>query len=306
MFVTTAICHKYDVSTLSLCDSRAPTSTDNYETTMHMEEAMFDKRVVLITGSSRGIGAATARLFAKHGAAVAVNYLNNAGAAERVVADITGAGGRAIAVQADVRVSTDVAEMVRTIGQRVGLIDTLVLNANIMVPLTPFIESPWDEFAAKVVGELQAAFYCVQAIVPGMMARKRGCIIAVSSDVSQHPVLGTSAHSTAKAALDALMRSLALELGPAGIRVNTIAPGLTLTDVAARLPEQLKQTVAGMTPLGRNAGPEDIAGAIVPLARDDAGFVTGNYVFVDGGRQVGSLALQIARVPVSAPAHAEG
>jgi 3-oxoacyl-[acyl-carrier protein] reductase len=267
-----------------------------------MEEAMFDKRVVLITGSSRGIGAATARLFARQGAAIAVNYRTNAGAAERVVADISAAGGRAIAVRADVRVAADVEAMVQTVGEQLGPIDTLVLNANILVPIGPFVETRWDEFAAKVMGELQAAFYCVQAIVPGMRARKQGCIIAVSSDVAQHPVVGTSAHSTAKSALDALMRSLALELGPSGIRVNIIAPGLTLTDSATRLPEQLKQTVASMAPLRRNARPEDIAGAIVMLAHDEASFVTGNYVVVDGGRQIGPAALTMAREPVSASA----
>jgi 3-oxoacyl-[acyl-carrier protein] reductase len=271
-----------------------------------MEKAMFDKRIVLITGSSRGIGAASARLFAKQGAAVAVNYRTNASAAQSVVADITEAGGRAIAVQADVRVSAEVEAMVQTVGEQLGPIDTLVLNANIPVPIGPFVETRWDEFAAKVVGELQAAFYCVQAVVPGMLTRKQGCIIAVSSDVAQHPVGGTSAHSTAKSALEALMRSLALELGPAGIRVNTIAPGLTLTDAATRLPEQLKQAVASMTPLRRNARPEDIAGAIVLLARDEANFVTGNYVVVDGGRQIGPVALTMTREPVSASVQMEG
>ena len=267
---------------------------------------MFDKRVVLITGSSRGIGAATARLFARHGAAVAVNYRTNASAAQSVVADITDAGGRAIAVQADVRVAAEVEAMVQTVGEQLGPIDTLVLNANITVPIGPFVETSWDEFSAKVVGELQAAFYCVQAVMPGMLARKQGCIIAVSSDVAQHPVAGTSAHSTAKSALEALMRSLALELGPDGIRVNTVAPGLTLTDAATRLPEQLKQTVASLAPLRRNARPDDIAGAIVMLAREEANFVTGNYVVVDGGRQIGPVALTMTHRPVSASVQTQG
>src|SRR5262249_14097947 len=187
-----------------------------------MEKAMLDKRVVLITGSSRGIGAATARLFAQQGAAVAVNYRTNASAAQSVVADITDAGGRAITVQADVRVSAEGGAMGQTGGEQPGPIRTLVLNANIPGPIGPFVGTHRDEVAAKVVGDLKAAFYCVQAVVSGMLARRQGCIIAVSSDVAQHPVGGTSAHSTAKSALEALMRSLALELGPAGIRVNTI------------------------------------------------------------------------------------
>jgi len=95
-------------------------------------------------------------------------------------------------------------------------------------------------------------------------------------------------------------------LGSAGIRVNTVAPGLTLTDAATRLPEQLKQTVASLAPLRRNARPDDIAGAIVMLAREEASFITGNYVVVDGGRQIGPVALNLTRGPVSASAQLEG
>ncbi len=255
---------------------------------------MLENRIVLVTGASRGIGAATARLLAQHGAAVAVNYVNNAAAADGVVRDIVNADGRAIAVQADVRILHEVENMVRTVGKRLGSIDTLVLNAHIGFPIAPFAEHSWEDFEAKVSGEMKAAFYPVKAVLPGMMASKKGCIVAVSSSVSRHPPLGASAHSAAKSALDAFMRSLALELGPAGIRVNVVAPGLTLTDNAAQLPDQVKQMVAMMTPLGRNALPADIAGAVLMLARDEAAFVTGNYVMVDGGMHIGPLAVNIS------------
>jgi 3-oxoacyl-[acyl-carrier protein] reductase len=262
---------------------------------------LLENRVVLITGASRGIGAATARLFAKHGAAVAVNYANNAAAAERVVQDITSEGGRAIAVQADVRVRDEVERMVKTVGEHLGPIDTLVLNAHIHTSIAPIVNQSWEEFEAKITGEMKAAFYCVKAVVPGMLARKKGCIIATSSSTSQHPSLGTGGQSAAKSALNALMRVLAVELGPAGIRVNMVAPGLTLTETAAQLPEQIKGMVAGLTPLGRNGLPEDVAGAILMLALDEAGFVTGNYVSVDGGMHIGPSALNITRVPASEP-----
>lgn len=266
---------------------------------------MLEHRVVLITGASRGIGAATARLLATYGAAVAVNYLNNAAAAERVVQHITSGGGRAIAVQADVRVRDDVEHMVKTVGEHLGPIDTLVLNAHISSPIAPFVDLPWEEFEAKITGEMQAAFYCVKAVVPGMRARKKGCIVATSSGVSQYPPVGASAHSAAKSALNAFMRSLALELGPVGIRVNIVAPGLIMTDNTAPLPEQMKHMMARRTPLRRNGQPEDIAGAILMLVLDEAGFVTGNYLNVDGGMQLGQAGVEdisaVNRAPLPAP-----
>src|SRR6266699_5812207 len=195
---------------------------------------ILENRVVLITGASRGIGAATARLLAKHGAAVVVNYVNNTAAAARVVQDITSEGGRAIAVRADVRVRDEVENMVKTVGEQLGPIDTLVLNAHIDTPVAPIVNQSWEEFEAKIIGEMKAAFYCVQAVVPGMLANKKGCIVATSSSTSQHPTAGTGGQSAAKSALDALRRVLAVELGPAGIRVNMVAPGLTLTDTNPR------------------------------------------------------------------------
>ena len=258
---------------------------------------MLENRVVLLTGASRGMGAATARLLAKHGAAVAVNYVNNAAATERVVRDITSGGGRAIAVRADVRVRDEVEHMVKIVGEQLGPIDTLVLNAHIDTTLAPIVNQSWEEFEAKIIGEMKAAFYCVQAVVPGMLANKKGCIVATSSSTSQHPTAGTGGQSAAKSALDALMRVLAVELGPAGIRVNMVAPGLTLTETAARLPEQIKGMVANMTPLGRNGLPEDVAGAILMLVLDEAGFVTGNSLSVDGGMHIGPSALNIRRRP---------
>ena len=247
---------------------------------------MLEHRVVLITGASRGIGAATARLLAKHGAAVAVNYLSNAAAAERVVQDITREDGRAIAVRADVRARDEVERMVKTVSEQLGPIDTLVLNAHIQTTIAPIINQSWEAFEAKITGEMKAAFYCVQAVVPVMITNSKGCIIATSSSTAQHPTAGTGGQSVAKSAIDGLMKVLAVELGPAGIRVT-----------AARLPEQIKGMVASITPLGRNGLPEDVAGAILMLALDEAGFVTGNSLSVDGGMHIGPSALNITRKP---------
>jgi 3-oxoacyl-[acyl-carrier protein] reductase len=244
---------------------------------------LMKDRIALITGASRGIGAATAKLLAEHGAAVAVNYNNSADAAAEVVKAIEAAGGRAIAVYADVRDQSQVEAMVAQVTERLGPIDTLVVNASIQFPMVPFVEYPWDGFEAKLVGELKAAFFSCRAVVPSMLERGRGCIVAVSSGLSRHPGPGFCAHSTAKSALDAFVKSLALELGPQGIRVNAVSPGLTITDATARVPEDRKQMAARMTPLQRNGLPEDIAGAVLAMASDLTGFVTGAYLPVSGG-----------------------
>ncbi len=240
-------------------------------------------RVALVTGASRGIGAATARLLGAHGAAVAVNYHTSEDAACGVVGAIESEGGRALSVRADVRDQGQVEAMAAAVSNELGPIDTLVLNASIQFPVVPFTEYPWEAFQAKLVGELSASFFCCKAVVPSMIEHGRGCIIAVSSGLSRHPGHGFCAHSTAKSGLDAFARSLALELGPHGIRVNVVAPGLTITDATAFLPQEAKDASARMTPLGRNAQPEDVAGVVLAMAADDTGFVTGAYVPVSGG-----------------------
>ncbi|WP_096598858.1 SDR family oxidoreductase [Calothrix sp. NIES-2100] len=242
--------------------------------------------VVLITGASRGIGAATARLFGEQGAAVGVNYYGNQAAAQEVVDDIQAAGGKALAVQADVRDPQQVETMVKQVADAFGAINTLVLNANASFKMAPFIDHPWEDFEAKLLGELKAAFFPCKAVVPSMIEQKRGCIIAISSGVSRYPMAGSISHATAKSGLDAFVKSLALELGQYNIRVNAIAPGLTLTDATAFIPEEYKNHLMEITPLKRNGLPEDIAGAIMLLASDEAKFITGAYLPVSGGQQM--------------------
>jgi 3-oxoacyl-[acyl-carrier protein] reductase len=244
---------------------------------------MFANRVVLVTGASRGIGAATAELFAKHKATVAVNYLNSEAAARKVVEDIVQAGGKAEAFKADSRDEAQVNAMVTEITAKLGPIDTLVTNASIGFPVVPFTDYQWSDFEAKLVGELKATFFCCKAVVPGMIARKAGCIIAISSGLSRQPGLGFCAHSTAKSGLDAFVKSLALELGQFGIRANVVAPGLTITDATSWISESRKNHMAGMVPMRRLGRPEDVAGAVLALASDACGFVTGTYVPVSGG-----------------------
>lgn len=248
---------------------------------------MFMKnRVVLITGASRGIGAATAKLLSERGAAVAVNYFQSEQAALSLVEQLTKAGAKAIAVKGDVRDPLQVRTMVDEVSGRLGPIDTLVANASINFPVKPFTEFKWEDFEAKLTGELKGSFFCCQAVVPSMIERKAGCIIAISSGLSRQPGPGFCAHSTAKSGLDAFMKSLALELGPFGIRVNVVAPGLTDTDATRWMPEENKLRMAAMAPLRRVGQPEDVAGAVLALCSDESRFITGVYLPVCGGMQM--------------------
>jgi 3-oxoacyl-[acyl-carrier protein] reductase len=244
---------------------------------------MMKNRVVLVTGASRGIGAATAKLLAKYGAAVAVNYLHSEPQARAVVEEIRGMDRRAVAVRADARDPAQVASMVAEAERALGPIDTLVVNASISFPIRPFVDYSWSDFQAKLDGELGAAFHCCKAVVPGMLARKAGCIVAISSTLSRRPGPGFCAHSAAKSGLDGFARALALELGPQGIRVNVVAPGLTDTDATAGLPAAAREATLRGTPLGRIGQPDDVAGAVLAVCADTGRFLTGLYVPACGG-----------------------
>jgi 3-oxoacyl-[acyl-carrier protein] reductase len=240
-------------------------------------------KVAIVTGSSRGIGAETAKLLAAHGAKVAVNYHANRERAEQVLAEIRMKDGDGIVVQADVTVREQVDALVREVQEKLGPVDILVNNAAISFPMVPFAEFRWEDFERKVVLEMAACFHPCQAVIPGMVRRGRGSIVNISSGLSRNPGVGYSSHSAAKSALDALSKSLALELGPAGIRVNVVAPGLTDTDATAFIPPQVREMIAGHTPLRRIGRPEDVAGAVLFCCVDWSGFVSGAYLPVSGG-----------------------
>ncbi|WP_243384501.1 SDR family oxidoreductase [Geothrix alkalitolerans] len=237
--------------------------------------------VALVTGASRGIGAAVAQALAAQGAAVAVNYFGSEAAAKAVVDGIQAGGGRAMAVKADARDRAQVEAMAAAVKAELGPIGILVLNAAIGFPMKGILEYPWEAFEAKVLGEMGAAFHGCRAVVPQMLAQKKGSIIAITSGLARNPGWGFSAHSAAKAGLEGFVRALAFELGPMGIRVNAVAPGLTLTDATADLPEKHKQAAAEHTPLRRNGLAQDVAEAVVGLLQ--AGFVTGATLPVNGG-----------------------
>jgi 3-oxoacyl-[acyl-carrier protein] reductase len=220
---------------------------------------------------------------AEHGAAVVVNYLQSKDKAEAIKNDIITAEGKAIAVQADVRDRGAVDKMVAAAEQKLGPIDILVNNANIDFPMQPFAEMTWPDIQAKLTGEIGAMVHCCQAVIPGMMKKKYGKIVLVSSTLSREPGYGFAAHCAAKAAVDSLARTMALELGPDNIYVNVVGPGLTRTDATAGMPAEVFTQTAAHTPLRRVADPQDIANAVMFLASDMADHITGQYFPVNGG-----------------------
>ena len=241
--------------------------------------------VALVTGASRGIGAATARLLARGGWAVAVNYARDEAAATAVADDITARGGEALVVRADVTDTASVGQMACLIEERLGPIGALVCNAaGVTDPaFGQLLDISPEAVEVLVLAQLRAVLTPARAVLPGMVARGNGSVVVVSSGLARHPKAGFSALSTAKGAVEAAARAMAEEFGPCGVRVNTVAPGPTLTDAAAWASAGVRQGWASLTPLGRNALAEDVAGPIAFLAGDAARFVTGAYLPADGG-----------------------
>ena len=240
-------------------------------------------RVAIVTGSSRGIGAATAKALSREKASVVVNYLTGAEMAEEVVKEIKGKGGNAIAFQADVTERKDAERLVRAAIKEFGQVDILVNNAFRPMPSKSFLDLTWEECQDQIDRSLKAAFNCVQAVVPKMMERGSGKIINIVSVLVDKPVAGALAYTAAKSALIGFTRTIALELGPHGICVNMVSPGITLTEGTMRMEESLRNAVALGTPMRRLATPDDIAGAVLFLASDLASFITGSYFPVSGG-----------------------
>lgn len=249
----------------------------------------FAGKTVLITGASRGIGAAVARAFAAEGASVAVNYLQNAEAAAATVAACTAAGGDALAIQADVTDRAESGRLAAAALDAFGKIDVLVHNAFSPYVFDPerrklFWELDWSAFQAQIDGAVKAAHGMAQAVLPSMLERAEGCIVTVATNLVARPVVPYHDYTTAKAALIGFSRNLAVELGPLGIRVNTVCPGLVYpTDASRHAKEELKDALIAQTPLRRIAAPEDLAGPVLFLASDWARFMTGQTLYVDGG-----------------------
>ncbi|WP_293801998.1 3-oxoacyl-ACP reductase [uncultured Bosea sp.] len=249
----------------------------------------FRDRAILVTGASRGIGAAIAKAFAAEGGIVIVNYRTNEAAAEAVVAECRALGGDALAIAADVTSAEAVAAMATRIAEEVGRLDVVVNNAFAPYRFDPdnrsrFWETPWEAYEQQFEGAVKAAYTVSRAMLPLLQRRSGGAIVNLASDLVTRPSIPYHDYTTAKAALVGFSRNLAAELGPLGIRVNCVAPGLVYpTQASADTPEEVREMLIAQTPLRRIATPEDIAGPVLFLASDWSRFVTGQILHVDGG-----------------------
>ncbi|HEY0824354.1 MAG TPA: SDR family NAD(P)-dependent oxidoreductase, partial [Ramlibacter sp.] len=229
----------------------------------------FAGKVVLVTGASRGIGAAIARAFAAEQATVAVNYLRNGEAADGVVQECRTAGGDAFAVQADVTRPADAARLVERTLEEAGRIDVLVNNAFRPYAFDPeqrrtFGELAWADYEAQFSGSVGGAFNLCRAVLPHFRQRAQGSIVNIVSNLVENPVVPYHDYTTAKSALVGFSRNLAAELGPLGVRVNCVAPGLVYpTDASSATRAQFREQLVAATPLRRLARPEAVAGPVL-------------------------------------------
>ena len=240
------------------------------------------KGVALVTGASRGIGRAIAAELAAEGRAVCINYLERRDAAEELLAQLRAKGCRAMICQADVADRAAVSAMVRAVEKELGPIDLLVNNAGISHQ--NLFQSTTDEMWQRLLDvNLTGSRNCICEVLPGMISRKAGCIVNISSMWGLRGASCEVAYAATKAAVVGLTRSLALEVAPSGIRVNAVAPGCIETDMVKVLGEETRAMLVEETPIGRLGTPEDIVRLVSFLGGEKASFITGQVITADGG-----------------------
>jgi len=247
----------------------------------------FTDQVVLVTGASSGIGAATARGFASCGAQVVVHYHRNGDGAEQVVRDITEAGGTASALAADLMDTTAAAKLVEGVVSRHGRIDVLVNNAGDLVRRSAVADLSDEDFHSVMDLNMTSVFAMCRQTVPVMQHQGSGSIVNVTSVAARTGGAGGSvAYATSKGAVSTFTRGLAKELAPEGVRVNAVAPGIILTPFHDRHTDDAQmETMLGGIPMGRPGRPEDCVGAVLFLASPAmSGYVTGQVLEVNGGQ----------------------
>ena len=243
---------------------------------------LLDGKTALVTGASRGIGRAVALCLAAEGARVAINYAGNVKAAEEVKASVEAAGGTAILCQADIADSAAVEAMIADVVKEFGAIDILVNNAGITRD-TLLMRMKDEDFAKVLDTNLKGVFYCTKAVAKLMMKKRSGRIVNMASVVGLVGNAGQTNYAAAKAGVIGFSKSAAKELASRGITVNIVAPGFIGTDMTAGLPESVKEKMLTDIPLGRMGEAEDVANAVLFLASDQASYITGQVVNVDGG-----------------------
>lgn len=242
------------------------------------------KHTVLVTGSSRGIGAGIARRFAQEGHRVAIHYHEQESAARALYDALVASGRSVMLVQGDISDETQAREIVSRVRERFGFIDVLVNNAGIALPTQLVTDTTLADWNRVMQTNVNGMFLVTNAVLPAMVSQKRGAIINISS---MWGVTGGScevAYSASKAAVIGYTKALAKEVAPSGIRVNCIAPGFVLTDMTRGFPQETIDGICEETPLLRAGTVEDIAAAALFLGTEESSFITGQVLCVDGGR----------------------
>jgi NAD(P)-dependent dehydrogenase (short-subunit alcohol dehydrogenase family) len=241
-------------------------------------------RIALVTGAASGIGAATARRFAREGAAVAINDAKPEGL-EAVAGEIRATGAKALVLPGDVTKKADCERLVQDVTRTFGRLDILINNAGINrdAMAAKMTEEQWD---AVLSVNLKGTFLAAQAALPGMRERAWGRVVNTSS-IGSLGNIGQANYAASKAGVIGLTKTLALEYAKYGVTVNAIAPGPVMTAMLAGVPDAIRERIIAQVPVGRIASPDEIAGVHVFLASDEASFITGQVIFADGGMSVG-------------------
>jgi acetoacetyl-CoA reductase len=247
-----------------------------------MSDKRLDGRVAVVTGASRGIGRACAEELSRCGASVVVNYNQSQAPADQLVSQITGAGGKAIALQAEVSKAEECKTLIDKSIEAFGQVDILVNNAGVNRDRTlrRLSVSEWDEVIAT---DLSSAFYCTSAAIPGMIERTYGRVIVMSSIIGQMGNVGQANYAAAKAGLIAFAKSAAKELARYNITVNAMCPGFVETDMVTALSDEVKANLLAQIPLGRFGRPEEVA-AFVRFLCTEGDWVTGQQFNPNGGQ----------------------
>ncbi len=245
-------------------------------------------RVAIVTGGAGGIGKAICRRLAEDGFDVVVNYRGQADRAAQIVAEINAAAGdgkgRALAVQADIATEAGAQALFAAAVKAFGAVSVLVNNASPRINPKPFSTTGWDDVQQQMDVQVKGAFLMTSMVTPEMAARKWGRIVNITSQVLDGPPSVTwTAYAMAKGALQVFSNYMAAELGPQGITVNCVSPGMCETTLIGDIPEKAQLMIARQTPLRRLAKPSDVAAAVAYLVSDDAGFITGDTIAVNGG-----------------------
>ncbi|MBX4261993.1 3-oxoacyl-[acyl-carrier-protein] reductase [Clostridium estertheticum] len=245
-------------------------------------ELMLKGKTAVVTGASRGIGRAIALKLAKHGANVVVNYRNSVDAVQEVVKEIEALGVKVLAIQADISSYTDVENMIKKSVEEFGSIDILVNNAGITKDglLMRMKEADFD---SVIDINLKGAFNCTRHVAAIMLKQRSGRIINISSVSGLTGNAGQVNYSAAKAGIIGMTKSVAREFGSRGVTCNAVAPGYIQTDMTEDLSAKVKDTIMGTIPLKRLGRPEDVANVVAFLATDEAAYITGQVINVDGG-----------------------